>query len=104
MKISINDFGIQRLWEAINDLEDNTFFEESIVKLTRLYEKVFWGVDSKNFKDKDFIKNQKLETYFPIVKNILKISEKYDIFLDRPNDPLCCMIMGIYNAYMPQAA
>ncbi len=93
--------GLERLLMEVekHSFEEFEILKEAVGEIKLLYKRSFDGAERVKLLNKEFIKENNLRIFLSDVMYILYMAGKYGIFLDRPNDPLCCLTYGIYNTY-----
>ena len=90
-------FGLLRVMEFLKNPNDVFTFEEACCKIKELYNNILKGDDTclnySMFEQYDF------SEYVDPAKTIFSQAKKHNIFLDRPNDPMCCLVTYITKQY-----
>ncbi len=89
----IVSFGMLRVRDSLNNSREVISFEGAYGRIAKLYKDRF--KDLKSYILLNAAKKCDLSDYKSDAKVIIGCAKKHNIYLDRPNDPLCCLLMGI---------
>lgn len=98
-------FGMMRVREVLREAKEVRDFENAYDVLAKTYYNGFEHTDARLFLNGEYvIGQQELKKCFVYANYIFKLAEAYNIYLDRPNDPMSCFVFGIANSFMPSSA
>lgn len=87
--------GLTRVLELLSDKEEINVFQKDYEKIHKLYVGWFYGISPTKFLEIPYMLNYDFSEYEECAKTIINKANSTDIYLDRPNDPMCCLVLGI---------
>ena len=92
-------FGLMRVREALKEANEVKSFSNAYNVVLDGFDNEYSNIDSRLFFDPSYMNKHRkeLRKYFKYAILIFKLAKKYNIYLDRPNDPISAFVFGIAN-------
>lgn len=96
-------YGLMRVKEKLKSAVEVKTFEDAYDKIISAYNNnKFQNVEPRVFLNCDFVrKNFEVMDFFNPAKIIFDLANSYNVYLDRPNDPISCFVHGVASS-LPQ--
>ena len=92
-------FGLMRVREALKEANEVKDFSNAYDVVLNVFDNEYSNIDSRLFFSSIFMIRHSIELRkcFKYATLIFKLAKKYNIYLDRPNDPISAFVFGIAN-------